>query len=45
MRISSSIDYAVTLQNVGGGGVLGMRNSGSGNNGEDIYGRGSGKGS
>ena len=43
-RISSGVDYAVTLQNVGGGGLLGMRDGGSGSNGEDIYGSGSGKG-
>ena len=48
MRISSGLGYAaliaVTLQNVGGGGLLGMRDGGSGRDREDIYGSGGGKG-
>ena len=48
MRISSGVYYAVfnavTLQNVGGGGLLGVRDGGSGSDGEDIYGSGGGKG-
>ena len=35
---------AVTLQNVGGSGLLGVRDSGSGSDGEDIHGSGGGKG-
>ena len=47
VRISSGVDYtvfiAVTLQNVSGGGLLGVRDSGSGIDGEDIYGSVCGK--
>ena len=49
MRISSGVGYAVfiavTLQNVGGGGLLSVRDGGSGREGEGIYGSGAGKGS
>merc|ERR1712049_30205 len=44
VHISSGVDYAVTVQNVGGGGLLGMRDGGSGSGGDDIYGRGGMKG-
>ena len=44
MHISSGVDYAVTVQNVGGGGLLGMRDGGSGSGGDDIYGSGGMKG-
>ena len=46
--ISSGVDFAifiaVTLQNVGGSGLLGVRDSGSASDGEDIYGSSGGKG-
>ena len=44
VHISGGVDYAVTVQNVGGGGLLGMRDSGSGSGGDDIYGSGGMKG-
>ena len=48
VRISIGVDYAVfiavTLQNVGSGWLLSMRDGGSGSDGEDIYGSGDGKG-
>ena len=44
VHISGGVDYAVTVQNVGGGGLLGMRDGGSGSGGDDIYGSGGMKG-
>ena len=47
VRMSSGNEYTVffdvTLQNVGCGGLLGLRNGSSGSNGEDIYGSSGGK--
>ena len=44
VHISGGVYYAVTVQNVGGGGLLGMRDGGSGSGGDDIYGSGGMKG-
>ena len=48
VRISSGVDYAVFIavmqQKVAGGGLLGVKDGSSTNNGEDIYGSGGGKG-
>ena len=44
VRISSGVDYAIMLQNVGSSGLLGVRDGSSGSDGEDIHGSSGGKG-
>ena len=44
VRISGGVGKAITVQDVGGSVLLGMRDGGSGSNGDDIFGSDGGKG-